>query len=305
MLNTLIIGAGQIAGGYDAPSDTAILTHAHAYREHDGFNLLGFYDINFENAEKMADKWETKAFSSLDCTQDIDVVSICTPDKFHLSSIKEALKLKPKIIFLEKPLSDNIDESKEILEISKDIPILVNYSRRFVKEFQELAQQIENGDFGEYKTGTGYYGKGFVHNGSHMVNLLNLLIGTITKIDVIDEFSDFYENDPTKTAVLSFKNESKFFMQGVDCRDYTVFELDLIFKKARIRILDSGFKIEIHKVINDEKFEGYKILKPEKALNTELNRAMYNALDNIYTFIKEGKPLKSTVQQAFEAANYE
>lgn len=34
MYNAVIIGAGQIAGGYDAPNDKPILTHAHAYQTH-------------------------------------------------------------------------------------------------------------------------------------------------------------------------------------------------------------------------------------------------------------------------------
>ena len=304
MLNALIIGSGQIAGGYDSPKTTEILTHAHAYIEHKNIKLLGFYDIDFSQASKMAEKWNSKALKTLEKVGNIDIISICTPDEFHLSTLKEALKLNPKIIFLEKPLSTDFDEAKKILKISKDIPILVNYSRRFVKEFQELTTKIQSGDFGDFISGNGYYGKGFIHNGSHMINLLNLLLGKISKIDVINEFVDFYEKDPTKSVFLTFENNKKFFMQGIDCNKFTIFELDLIFEKARIRILESGEKIEIYKVKNNEKFTGYENLVIKKIIDTELNFAMMNAVENIYQHIQSNEPLKSTAYEAFEAINY-
>lgn len=286
MYNALIIGAGQIAGGYDKLTDEAVLTHAHAYNLNDEINLLGFYDINFEQAQKMAEKWGVKAFKTLNEPQNIDIVSICTPDFCHLSSIKESLKLNPKIIFLEKPLSNNPNETSEIVGISKYIPILVNFSRRFVKEFQELAIRIKNNEFGNFKTGTGYYGKGYIHNGSHMLNLLNLLIGKILNVQEIDSFVDFFENDPTKTVILKFE-QGNFFMQGVNCNNSTIFEFDLIFEKARIRILNSGYDIEIYTTKESEKYKGYINLELSKTIHTELDFAMKNAVQNLVDFLGE------------------
>lgn len=304
MLNVLIIGSGQIAGGYDDPTANAILTHAHAYTRHKGTNLLGFYDTDFTSAYKMANKWGATAFKTMEEAKNVDVISICTPDNAHLANLKQALKLNPKLIFLEKPLSNNLVEAEEIVEIAKGIPILVNYSRRFVEEFQDLATKIQAKRFGDFISGSGYYGKGFMHNGSHMINLLNLLIGEIEKIDIVDEFIDFYETDPTKTALLSFKNNKKFLMQGIDCTNFTIFELDLIFQKSRIRILDSGEKIEIYEIKENKKYAGFKNLVLKEIINTEINFAMLNAVENIYQHLKNNEPLKSTVNEAFEAINY-
>lgn len=304
MYNALIIGAGQIASGYDTPQDNCVLTHSHAYLNHDQFNLLGFYDVDFEKARNAAVKWNVDAFLKLDEIKNVDIISICSPDNYHLSSLKEALKLHPKCIFLEKPIANNTESAKEILEISKKIPILVNYSRRFVPEFQELARTIKDNKFGNFQYGVGYYGKGFIHNGSHMTNLLGLLIGKIQKVDVISEFVDFYEKDPTKTALLSFEGNKKFYMQGVDCNNFTIFELDLLFEKARIRIIESGNKIELYEVKENEQYEGYKNLVLKEIINTKLDFAMYIAIDNIYKYLENNEPLKSTVHQAFEAINY-
>lgn len=304
MYNCLIIGSGQIAGGYDNPECEAVLTHAHAYKKHPNFNLLGFYDVDYEKSEQMAKKWGAKAFKTLEEVKNVDVISICTPDEFHLSKLKDSLKLNPKLIFLEKPLSNNIDEAKEILEISKYIPILVNYSRRFIPEFQELSDKIKNNEFGKFQGGNGIYDKGFIHNGSHMTDVLSLLIGKIKNTLILDEFVDCYESDPTKTVIFSFENDKKFFMQGVDCNNFDIFELDLIFEKARIRIIESGYKIEFYNVVEYQKIKGYKCLELDKTIETQKDFAMLNAVDNISGYLKNKEKLMSTAEQAYEAIAY-
>ena len=51
----------------------------------------------------------------------IDVVSICTPTRFHFEHIKEIISLKPKLIFCEKPLSYNFETAKKLLKYAKSI----------------------------------------------------------------------------------------------------------------------------------------------------------------------------------------
>ncbi|MDR3151818.1 MAG: Gfo/Idh/MocA family oxidoreductase [Holosporaceae bacterium] len=273
--NALIIGAGQIASGFDFPDLDEILTHAHAYIKHSGFNLVGFYDIAIEKAKLAAQKWNCDYFKNIsDVKSEIDVVSICSPDNCHVASIKQCVELRPKLIFLEKPVANNVSEVEYLMEIAKNIPIAVNYSRRYVEEFQELSQKIFSEEFGKFITGVGYYGKGFRHNGSHMIDILRVLIGEIESVKKTSETFDFYKEDPSANAVVHFQNSSEFIMCAVDCNNFTIFEIDLIFQKARIRILDSGFKIEIYKVGNNEHFNGYKKLKKTEDISTKLNKAM-------------------------------
>lgn len=76
MYNSLIIGAGQIAGGYDSLESEAVLTHAHAYAKHSDFNLLGFYDVDASNASNMAKKWNCNAFNRFDEIENIKFSTI-------------------------------------------------------------------------------------------------------------------------------------------------------------------------------------------------------------------------------------
>jgi predicted dehydrogenase len=233
--NALIVGAGRIASGFDIPSADEIFTNAHAYTRHAGFNLLGFYDVNRETAKLASQKWNCCHFNDVsDVKEKVDVVSICTPDCCHLSSLRQILGLHPKLIFLEKPITNDLSEVENLTEIAKKIPIAVNYSRRYVIEFQKLSQRIFSGEFGEFIMGIGYYGKGFIHNGSHITDLLHLLIGEIKFVEKKSTVVDFYDNDPSINMTVHFRNNSEFFMRAISCNNFTIFEMDLVFQKARI-----------------------------------------------------------------------
>ena len=47
-LNSLIIGAGNIASEYDEPGDFNFLSHANAYFKHSNYDLIGFVDVDIE-----------------------------------------------------------------------------------------------------------------------------------------------------------------------------------------------------------------------------------------------------------------
>ena len=290
--STLIYGAGQIAAGYDSPASGSILTHAHAITSHDDFHLIGFYDINSQSSKKAAGKWGGRAF---EVPVYADIAVICTPDEAHLDSVRQAALFSPKLIVLEKPIARTAEDVRLILEASKGIPVQVNFTRRFVCEFQALAQKIP--EYGAFLTGTGLYGKGFIHNGSHMLDLLRLLVGEVESVRLLSEFSDFYTDDKTKTCLLRFTS-GEFFMRGVDCRHYTVFELDLCFERARVQILDGGKLIKIWKPAHSKEYEGYVNLAQEDEMITGMDGAMYNLYENVARHLKIGDKLLSPIEGA-------
>lgn len=296
--SVMIIGAGQIAAGYDEPYSESILTHAHAVCKHSGFDLLGFYDTDADKAGQAAKKWESQAFY---VPQYADVIVICTPDDAHIESVTQAAELSPKFIILEKPIARNLKDVEKILKFTKNIPTQVNFTRRFAPVFQELA--AGKTDYGAFISGTGLYGKGFVHNGSHMIDLLRLLVGEVESAEQIGEFDDFYADDLTKTAILRLRN-GEFYMRGVDCKHYTVFELDLCFEKARVQILEGGNLIKIYKPIPSEQYRGYVYLFPYKEMIPKLDYAMLNLYQNVYDHLTKGEKLLSPIEGAIAKGLY-
>ncbi len=304
--NVLIVGAGRIGALFDNPSSKQILTHAHAAKKHKNFNLIGFVDKDKENLDKAAKLWGCKAFSTIKeafSRNKIDLVCITTPDHLHFETIKQVLEFPVKIILAEKPLAANVEEAQNIIKLSKSkkISIAVNYSRRFVDEINNVKSEIKNGHYGAYLTGSGYYGKGLLHNGSHMIDLLRMLLGEIKSCQNFGTINDYKKTDPSVSVRVEFSNNKSFFLNAINCKKFTIFEADFIFEKARIRIVDYGFVIEKYFVKNDEIFAGYKKLALKKSISTSLGLAMYNAFDNIANFLTKKEPLKCSVEDGYKA----
>jgi len=303
VFNVLIIGAGRIGAFFDTPGKDYILTHAHAFKKHPGFNLIGFIDTKIQRAEEASNIWNTRAFLTIDeafSKHDIDVAVVAVSDEYHYPVLKELLNYPIKLVFSEKPITKTVEQAVEIVDLfkKKGIPLVINYSRRFVPDFLSLKDKISSDTFGGYLSGSGYYGKGTLHNGSHMIDLLMFLLGDIDKTHTVLNVSDHFKDDPTCSAILTFKSDGKFFMQAIDCRNYTLFEIDLLFEKQRVRILESGFKIEYYDVFNSEIFAGYQELKMIESRNTKLIDAIPYASENIYNFLTKGVTCLSLGEEA-------
>lgn len=289
----------------DNPGDPHILTHAHGYKACEGFELVGFVDPDRDRAEAASARWGGAAFESIDRlfeARDVDVVSVCLPDELHYSTLM-ALAEKPiKFIFLEKPAVRTIEEADAVSALYRDLPrrVQVNYTRRFVPEIKSVRESIRKGEYGAFLTGTGYYGKGLLHNGSHMLDLLHFLVGKVTKIAKISEITDFYDHDPSVTALLTMGAGADFYLSHIDSRKFHIFELDLTFERKRIRICELGTVIMEYSVGENPLFQGYQTMNKDAESSTQHSKAMYHAMENIRNNLDRNEPLVCTLEEALE-----
>ncbi|NPV91578.1 MAG: Gfo/Idh/MocA family oxidoreductase [Firmicutes bacterium] len=303
-LKVLIIGAGCIAALFDKPGDERVLTHAHAVWKSDGFELVGFVDPQIDKARAAAEVWGGKAFPDLvEAFGDerVDVAGIAVPDEFHYELLNEVARYPVRLVLAEKPLTRTLEEAEKVRKLYAEIgrPVLVNYSRRFVPEFEDLKIKIQSGEFGRFLNGAGYYGKGFLHNGSHMVDLMRHLLGEPTGWKVTGAVEDFYGDDPSLSVSLEFGDEVRFSMLAVDCRAYTVFELDLLFEKKRVRIVDSGFSVEEYDMVENPVFKGYRRLEKGREYGTSFGVMMSLVYENIFEHLSRGTGLKCSLEDAY------
>jgi predicted dehydrogenase len=300
-----IIGAGRIGAMLDDPWNPHILTHAHGYKACDGFEIVGFVDRNLDKAEAASARWGGTAFGSMEelfKTQAIEVVSICLPDELHYATLLALAEKPVKFIFLEKPAVRTVEEADVVRTLYSELPIRiqVNYTRRFVREIRSLRETIRSGNYGAFLTGTGYYGKGLLHNGSHMVDLLQFLVGEVGKVAKVSEMVDFYDQDPSVSALLSMCCGGDFYLCHIDSRKFHVFELDLTFERKRIRICGLGTIIEEYSVGDNGLFEGYRTLNKDAEYATEHPNAMYHAIANIRNNLDRNEPLVCTLEESFD-----
>ena len=77
------------------------------------------------------------------------------------------------------------------------VPLIVNYTRRFVPAYQAVAGMTA-------MTATIRYAKGMRHNGTHAIDLCRMLFGECLEALPLARKTDFWPDDPTVSAFLRF-----------------------------------------------------------------------------------------------------
>ena len=93
-LNWAIIGAGQIAGGFDKPYGAQVLTHIKALKKSTSVAMDSISIVEPDNKRRklFCEKWcISKSYADTDKlleTEKPDIVSICTPPVNHKAIIR-------------------------------------------------------------------------------------------------------------------------------------------------------------------------------------------------------------------------
>jgi len=89
-----------------------------------------------------------------------DCVIICTPPNTHVNLAIRALKANSNV-FIEKPLSNNLEKFDELIKIKneKDLLVFVGYSFRFNKGLNYIKNLISTKEFGKSLHASAYFGQ--------------------------------------------------------------------------------------------------------------------------------------------------
>lgn len=110
--------------------------------------IVFIYDFDKEMCKKLASTYGIKVSDDLDADlQTVDGVVIVTPTFTHADYIKQVAKYV-KNIFVEKPLTDTLKSSKEIVQLAKenDLNIQVGFIERYNPAVVALEKVIKNSD---------------------------------------------------------------------------------------------------------------------------------------------------------------
>jgi predicted dehydrogenase len=297
--DVLIIGCGNIAGGFDMgrSPDLLPLTHAGAYLRHGGFQLAACVDPEIERRKAFAQHWaipnQVANLDELDITSgSIDVVSVCSPTHLHRQHVEQALALQPRVIFCEKPLAPDVADVKDLIQQcqSRGVHLIVNYNRQWDQSLSALVDEIRSGHWGKVRSVVGHYNKGLLNNGSHMVELLLRLVGPLELVTTSSLNYDFWESDPTAAVLLTAdKAQIPVYLSPGNAQDFAYFELELICEKGVIRMVSGGMGWQYRDVIPDSMFSGYRSLDKTRYGEGRYLETMSRAVDDIYTYLKTGK----------------
>lgn len=135
MLKIGILGAGHLGK-----------IHLKLANQSEKYELVGFFDPDVNNAQRVENELGIKSFSSIaELIQKVDVVDIVTPTLSHYECAKEAITAG-KHIFLEKPIANSVEEAEEIMALAKQYNVKgqVGHVERFNPAFKAVQDKIQN-----------------------------------------------------------------------------------------------------------------------------------------------------------------
>lgn len=306
-LRVLIVGCGNIAGGFDQhrPDGYLPYTHAGAYVQDGRFSLAACVEPDGRRRNEFMAAWSVPSgLHSIDELlghgEHFDVISICSPSTCHAHDLEIALRLKPMLIFCEKPVTTSLaDAERLVAECSNaNISLAVNYTRRWDPDILKLRGDMLAGTWGQLRSVTGLYNKGILNNGSHMLDLLHLLVGQMEIVKIGKPILDFFANDPTVPVWLEGENALPVHLVCGHAEDYAIFELQLVFSQGVLTMEDGGLFWRERRAVSSETFKGYRMLDAGIRRVGGDASAMGAAVDNIYRTITQGDALASTGESA-------
>jgi len=107
--------------------------HLNNWKEMDDVKIVGFFDPNNDNAKQVVADYGLKRFMDEDKLMDAcDIIDVVVPTDRHFEICMAAVR-KGKHVFVEKPLTNNIQEAKDLVNMVKEanIKFQVGHVERF------------------------------------------------------------------------------------------------------------------------------------------------------------------------------
>lgn len=301
---SLVIGAGRIGAMYDSPGDPMTLSHCHAYANTPRVSLAGIVDTNPEAARTAAARWNTTAYTSLPqalVDARADIISVCTPTRSRREVVTAVAAVRPRFIFLEKPIASNAAEAAAVADmvVRSGAGCMVNYPRLFDPAVIQLAERAVAGEYGPFITGIASYSKGLRNNGSHVISLVQSVAGRIGGVRNFGSTVDFSDDDPSAAALLQLGGGVTFYLIPVDERAYSIIDVTFFFRDVRAHFRNFGLEVCITKPREDPVFPGYRDLESQLSyLPTGLSRSLDVAVGQIVKTLDDGAPFGSDLASA-------
>lgn len=127
--------------------------HVRAYDNLPGTEVVALCDQNLDRARAVADDLHVPAvygdFAEMFERERLDVVSICTPDPYHLGPALAACRAHLNVL-LEKPMATTVEDARQIRDAVEEsgITLMVNYANRWQLPTLSAWSALERGELG-------------------------------------------------------------------------------------------------------------------------------------------------------------
>ena len=181
-------------------------SHFVSVRDNPRARLAGVCDLDQETVDRVAADFEVSVASTdyedVLASDEVDVVSICTPDHFHAEYTIKALEAG-KHVLVEKPMARDVAECEDMIAKVRETgkSLMVGQVCRFYPFFEQIKGMVEDGVLGEVfhidstyihnMEGTGGVGNWrcdpairhpFVGGGCHPIDLVRHICGDVVEV---------------------------------------------------------------------------------------------------------------------------
>jgi len=206
-------------------------THIQGYKVA-GAEVVGIADVFEPGLKKAQDEYGIAAgytdYRELLARDDVDVVSICTPDRLHAEQVLAALDAG-KHVLCEKPMAITMNDAGAIVRKVREtgLKFMMCHNYRFIPQFEQLKERLDTGilgdvfyadssyvqdlyameafgkDYWRFKDPQDLYLGGAVHN----VDLMLWLLGEIEEVSAYSNDAwKFYPLDENYVSNFKFAN---------------------------------------------------------------------------------------------------
>jgi predicted dehydrogenase len=143
-INVGIVGAGGIARA----------AHMPGYLATEGVKVIAVCDIVKKAADKFAGDFDIKNvftdYNDLVAMDELDAISVCTPNNFHAGPTVAALEAG-KHVLCEKPIAGDAKDGQKMVDAAKKAKkiLQIGLHQRFQRSSQVLRKYIQEGELGQ------------------------------------------------------------------------------------------------------------------------------------------------------------
>ena len=296
MLNVALIGLGNIGLLFDTDKSNKQTAYSHvkAIYLQKKLNLKYVVDIDTTH-KKLVKQFFPKVkfytnYKKITNKKDIDILTIATPTCTHfdiLNSFKNNHNIK--VFFMEKPL---FQSKQHYTNLSKDITkkIVVNYPRRFDKAINNIKTNIQNTKIDKIIVN---YCKGLKNNGSHMIDMINLIFDRPKIIDskILGTSDKFDDNDLTYDIFVKIKYKNEIiplYFISHNHTKYNLIQLEIYTQQNKISYNNADACINYFDIKTHPTFPAYKIFDTKPTNIYKVDGALlilkaYDYIENIIT----------------------
>lgn len=307
-----VIGLGNIGLLYDLePQRPHPSTHVFAYSASNMFDFVCGIDGDERKKTLLHEAIPHSLFFSnieealrTGVLRDVDVISVCTPPNTHLDIVRKLLRLNiGKIIFCEKPIVSDLEETKILLaelELHKNIIVIPNISRRWNKGLNRISTVIHSKTLGKLEKIHVRYTRGIENTGAHLFDLLKMWTGqAIKRVYALGETHTSALPEPTYSFYFEFNDGVSGFAEAIDDSCYYLFEIDLYLSNGKIEMRNSGDDVICYRVAQHHLFAGFKeLVVADKESGLLQDACIKNAVNNISNVLEGIEKPKCSLHDA-------